>query len=83
VIPASPAIAPEAAPRTVGLERLYHSINTHDNVAAAAEHCVLIKAVRANVPEVNALPALKPNQPNHNNAAPVKVIVKLCGGICS
>ena len=29
----------------------------------------------------SALPALNPNQPTHSNAAPLTVIVRLCGGI--
>ncbi len=31
----------------------------------------------------NADPALKPNQPNHSRAAPIMVIVRLCGAITS
>ena len=31
----------------------------------------------------SALPALKPNHPNHSRPAPIKVIVRLCGGIGS
>ena len=37
----------------------------------------------ARAPADNALPALKPNQPNHSSAAPVTVRGRLCGGMGS
>ena len=50
---------------------------------AAAEKCVATKALEALPSAAKALPALKPNQPTHNRAAPMVVYVKLCGGIAS
>ena len=37
-------------------------------------------AMPASVPDLSALPALKPNQPTHNNAAPTITIQGACGG---
>ncbi len=40
-------------------------------MAAAADAVVVVaSAVAASVPEPNAEPALKPNQPNHSNPVP-------------
>ncbi len=73
VIPTKPATAPVAAPTAVGLPRRTFSKINQVNAAAAAEVLVLTKAIVAKLPEARALPALKPNQPNHNNPAPNKM----------
>src|SRR5215467_5519138 len=73
VMATSPATAPDAAPRTVGLPRVHHSASTHASVAAAAAVLVVTKALTASPPALNALPALKPNQPTQSMAAPTTV----------
>src|SRR5437667_10817618 len=83
VIATSPATAPEAAPSTVGLPRALHSVNIHPSAAAAVAVLVTTKALVASAPALSALPALKPNQPNHRRAAPVTVRGRLCGGMGS
>ena len=45
----------------------------HPMAAAAAAKWVLTKALVANELAARALPALKPNQPNQSNAAPITV----------
>ena len=40
-----------------------------------------MKALTASPLASSALPALKPNQPNHSSAAPMTVMGRLCGGI--
>ena len=70
---ASPATAPEMAPRAVGLPFCSHSVTTHPIAAAAAANWVLTKALVASGPAFSALPALKPNQPTHSIPAPMKL----------
>src|SRR4029077_12739090 len=77
----SPATAPDAAPSTVGLPRIVHSVNIQPSAAAAAAVLVAVKALAARPLASSALPALKPNQPNHSRAAPITVIGRLCGCI--
>src|SRR5438067_10247834 len=81
VMATSPATAPEAAPSTVGLPRVAHSVNIQPSAADAAAVFVARKALAASPLASSALPALKPNQPNHNKAAPITVIGRLCGCI--
>src|SRR5262245_16866036 len=81
VIATRPATAPEAAPRTVGLPRALHSVNIHPSAAAAVAVFVVVNACAAKPPAVSALPALKPNQPNHSRLAPITVSGRLWGGI--
>src|SRR5271169_5283230 len=83
VMATSPATAPLAAPSTVGFPRITHSAYIHDKVAAPVAVLVATNALVANAPDVRALPALKPNQPTHNMAAPMTENGRLCGGICS
>src|SRR5262245_7655343 len=78
-----PATAPEEAPRTLGFPRAIHSAALHANSPVQAARCVDAKALTACADEPSALPALNPNQPTHNNAAPSVVYVRLCGGIGS
>src|SRR5512146_535899 len=75
----SPATAPDAAPSTVGLPLCIHSTAIQPIAAAAVARCVTTNAEAARPPEVTALPALNPNQPNHRIAAPRSVMVRLCG----
>jgi len=42
-----------------------------------------MKASEAEPLASSAEPALKPNQPNHSMAAPIMVMVRLCGDIAS
>ena len=48
---------------------------------AAAEICVTSIAIAASPLAAKAEPPLKPNQPTQSIAAPVIVMVMLCGGI--
>ena len=48
-------------------------------MAVAAATCVVTKAFPASPSAARALPALKPNQPNHNRAVPIMVMGRLCG----
>src|SRR5437762_1910807 len=81
VMATSPATAPDAAPSTVGLPRVAHSVNIQPSAAAAAAVLVARNALAATPFASSALPALKPNQPNHRSAAPVTVIGRLWGCI--
>ncbi len=47
VIHTSPATAPEAAPSTLGLPRVIHSMTAQATAPAAAEKCVTAKALEA------------------------------------
>src|SRR2546430_16434823 len=81
VMATRPATAPDAAPSTVGLPRLIHSVNIQPSAAAAAPVLVAVNALTARPFASSALPALQPNQPNHRRAAPVTVIGSRCGGV--
>src|SRR5689334_16276308 len=81
VIATSPATAPEAAPSTVGLPREDHSVNIQPSAAAAVAVFVVMNAWAARPLAASALPALKPNQPNHKRLAPSTVNGRLWGGI--
>ncbi len=83
MIATSPATAPVQAPRTVALPLCHHSIRSQAIVAAAAAVFVLTNAATADLLAARALPALKPNQPNHSRAVPRAVMVRLCGCISS
>src|ERR687885_1238051 len=79
----SPATAPAAAPSTLGepLCSQLAVIQVMDAIAVA--RCVTTNALVARPPEAIALPALKPNQPNHSNDAPSTTMVASCGSSCS
>src|SRR3954454_10318589 len=81
VMATRPATAPDAVPSTVGFPRMAHSLNIHASAAAAAAVLVERNAVTASSFAPSALPALKPNQPNHKRPAPITVMGRLCGGI--
>src|SRR5262245_62220539 len=79
----SPATAPLAAPRTVGFPWPSHPALIDESAAAAVAVFVATKALVASPFAASALPALKPNQPNHRSAAPTSTNGMLCGGIGS
>src|SRR2546427_13240688 len=79
VMATSPATAPEAAPSTVGLPRIVHSVNIQPSAAAAAAVLVARNPLAARPLAPRALPALKPNQPNHSSPAPITVIRRVWG----
>ena len=83
VIVAKPATAPVLTPSTLGLPWRYHSTNIHVRAAEAAANWVTIIAMAAVEFAATALPALNPNQPTHNIAVPVTVMVRLWGGIAT
>ena len=80
VIDASPAIVPVTRPISVGLPNLIQSIVIQTIEAVAAEICVTNIAIPASSLAARALPALNPNQPTHNIAAPIITKAGLCGG---
>src|SRR5580698_2852163 len=83
VMATRPATAPEAMPSTLGLPRLTHSAHIQANAAAAVAIWVANIAIPARPSAAPAEPALKPNQPTHNNEAPIRVKVRLCGAMAS
>src|SRR5262245_41196621 len=70
-----------AAPTAVTVPPRNMSSSVHDASVAAGASSVLVNARVAVVPADSALPALKPNQPNHNRPAPSIVKGTLCGRI--
>ena len=78
-----PATAPEAPPSRLGLPLATFSANIQASAAAAVATKVLIMASAAVPLASSAEPALKPNQPTHSSAAPIRVMVSECGGIAS
>src|SRR5262249_59822181 len=79
VIATRPATAPAAAPSTLG-EPLCNQLMVIQVIdAIAVARWVTTKALVASAPEAIALPALKPNQPNHSSDAPSTTIVASCG----
>src|SRR5262245_46089293 len=81
VMATRPATAPDAAPSIVGLPVLIHSAIIQPSAASDAAVCVAMKALDASPFAPNADPALKPNQPTHNIAAPITANGRLCGAI--
>src|SRR5687768_2263068 len=79
VIATRPATAPEAIPSTLGLPWLNHSQIIQPSAAAAVAIWVTAIAIPAVPFAATADPALKPNQPTHNIAAPTRVKPRLCG----
>src|SRR3989338_9074825 len=80
VIATRPATAPVIIPSIVGLELNFQSRSAHVRPAAAVATCVTTNALVAREPAPKALPALKPNQPNHRRPAPSTANGRLCGG---
>src|SRR4051812_29315196 len=81
VIATSPATAPDRMPSRLGFLITIHSQNIHASAAAAVATWVLIIAAPASALAAAAEPALKPNQPTHNSAAPMNDHVRLCGAV--
>src|SRR5438132_10041376 len=79
VMATSPATAPDAAPTVVAFPCLIHSGMIQPRTAVAVARCVATNALPASPPEESALPALKPNQPNHRIDAPRTTNGTLCG----
>src|SRR5262249_47124170 len=77
VIATRPATAPEAAPSIVGFPVLIHSAIIQPNAAVEAAVCVAMNALDARPFAPRADPALNPNQPTHNIAAPITANGKL------
>src|SRR5918993_4659308 len=81
VIATSPTTMAVAAPTAVGLpERIISSTVQTTSVAAGAS-IVVTNASPAIGLAATALPALKPNQPNHSRPAPRSTNGTLCGSI--
>src|SRR5580704_1790510 len=80
VMATRPATTPEQMPMTVGLPRCDHSKNIQVSAATAVAIWVTVMAMPARIPALTAEPALKPNQPTHNSAAPMKVSTTLWAG---
>src|SRR5688500_17617780 len=70
VIATSPTTAPIQKPSAEGFLPRAASHNIQARPAAADAVFVVAKAEAAKAPALSALPALKPNQPNHNNPVP-------------
>ena len=74
-----PATAPAAAPVTLGCCLCHQLTVIQVSAPMAAAVLVTRNALVASPPAVSALPALKPNHPNHRRAAPSTVMVLSCG----
>src|ERR1700740_1217250 len=81
VMATSPATEPEIAPRALALPFLIHSAAPQPRAAAAAAKCVATKALEANPPACNALPALNPDQPTPNREGPIKAKTRVWRGM--
>ena len=77
VIATNPATQPEIPPSALGFPLRTHSASIHPTAAAAAPKCVATNALVARLPELSALPALKPNHPTHSRQAPIKLSTTL------
>ena len=83
VMATSPATAPDAAPRVVGLPSLMRSTTIQPSMAAEAARKVFMTAWAAMPSARSAEPALNPNQPNHRMPVPSTVRGSECGCIAS
>src|SRR6185436_12700679 len=81
VITTRPTTIAVAAPTAVTVPPRNMSISVQAASVAAGASSVFVNASVAVVPADSALPALKPNQPNHNRPAPSMVKGTLCGRI--
>src|SRR5690606_36570125 len=73
VMATRPATTPDAMPRALGLRWVIHSANIQASAAAAVAIWVTSMAMPAVSSAAAAEPALKPNQPIHSMAAPIRV----------
>src|SRR3984893_2383778 len=80
VIATRPATAPEHMPITVGFPRWADSRSHRIGEGTAVAISVTVIAMPACTPALTAEPALKPNQPTHSSAAPMKVRTMLWPG---
>src|SRR5579884_2403784 len=83
VIATRPASAPATAPLTLGAPRWRQDSAIQTIAAIAGATLVLMNAIAATPFAASALPALKPNHPNHTSAAPSTTIVRSCGRFAS
>jgi hypothetical protein len=81
VTAASPAMAPVARPRALGLPCCAHSMAIQVSAATEAEMWVTVMAIAAFPLAARALPPLNPNHPTQSIAVPVTVMVMLWGNI--
>src|SRR5688572_11516093 len=88
VMATKPTTEPIQKPTAEGFLPLAASYNTQARPAAAAAVFVVANAEAANAPAPRALPALKPNQPNHSKPVPKRTkgifageIVVLCSDL--
>ena len=81
MIATRPTTIPVAAPTAVALPVRERSSSVHTTSVAAGASMVLVKASAAMPLAASALPALKPNQPNHSSPAPSSVNGTLWGRI--
>src|SRR4029453_8198945 len=79
VIATRPTTIAVAAPTAVGLPERIASRNVHTTSVAAGASIVFTNANEASSPAPRALPALKPNQPNHRRPEPSSTSGTLCG----
>src|SRR2546428_13868147 len=70
VMATRPQTAPTEIPTAEGFPFLTQSVSIQLTAAAAAAKFVTTSAFTANAFAARALPALKPNQPNHSTDAP-------------
>ena len=78
VMATSPITRPVDAPTSVGFPSRITSISIQVSSAQAEEILLVIKACAARPSSFSALPALKPNHPNHSIAAPRNTNGILC-----
>ena len=83
VMPTSPAMAPEAAPSSEAWPFRTRSASAQASTPQAAASKVLAAARTACPLAASADPPLKPNQPTHSSAAPVRFSGRLWGSIAS
>src|SRR3989337_2069956 len=79
VIATNPTTEPIQKPTAEGFLPLAASKRIHASPAAAAAVLVVAKAEAAKAPAPTALPALKPNHPNHNKPVPKRTNGMLAG----
>src|SRR5262245_10605768 len=79
VMATSPTTMAVAQPTAVGFLDRAMSSSIHTMSVAAGASIVLVNASAAMPLAATALPALKPNQPNHSTPAPSSVNGMLCG----
>src|SRR5690606_15231068 len=79
VMATRPTTAPMQKPNADGFFPRIESKSIHARPAAAEAVFVVAKAEAARGPALNALPALKPNQPNQSKPVPSKTNGMLAG----